>query len=192
MSRTPVHAFRSSVPDNGEGPAGDVPPLSSPHDDLNRRIVRLLQDDGRTAYDVIAQELGVSGGTVRNRVARMREAGMLRIVAVVDPVAVDYESDAMLGVKTAPGVSPAAVARRLDPFPAVVYIMWVSGRFDLLVEVVCDEATELADFLDEHVHGRSDIAHVEVMTRIGMFKNQFLLKRHVPRQQGRAPSGNPP
>ena len=191
MSRTPVHASRSSVADNGEGPAGDVPPLSSPHDDLNRRIVRLLQDDGRTAYDVIAQELGVSGGTVRNRVARMREAGMLRIVAVVDPVAVDYESDAMLGVKTAPGVSPAAVARRLDPFPAVVYIMWVSGRFDLLVEVVCDEATELADFLDEHVHGRSDIAHVEVMTRIDMFKNQFLLKRHVPRQ-GRAPSGNPP
>ena len=180
MSRTTVHAFRSSVADNGEGPAGDVAPLSSPHDDLNQRIVRLLQDDGRTAYDVIAQELGVSGGTVRNRVARMREAGMLRIVAVVDPVAVDYESDAMLGVKTAPGVSPAAVARRLDPFPAVVYIMWVSGRFDLLVEVVCDEETELAAFLDEHVHGRSDIAHIEVMTRIAMFKNQFLLKRHVP------------
>ena len=82
--------------------------------------------------------------------------------------------------KTAPGVSPAAVAQRLDPYPAVVYIMWVSGRFDLLAEVVCDEETELAIFLDEHVHGQPDIAYVEVMTRIGMFKNQFLLKRHVP------------
>ena len=159
---------------------GDVSRLSSPHDDLNRQIIRMLQDDGRAAYDVIGQQLGVSGGTVRNRVARMREAGMLRIVAVVDPVAVDYESDAMLGIKTAPGVAPAEIAQRLDPHPAVVYVMWVSGRFDLLVEVVCDEETELARFLNEHIHGEPDIAHVEVMTRIGMFKNQFLLKRHVP------------
>ena len=159
---------------------GDVSRLSSPHDDLNQQIIRLLQDDGRAAYDVIGQQLGVSGGTVRNRVARMREAGMLRIVAVVDPVAVDYESDAMLGIKTAPGVAPAEIVQRLDPHPAVVYVMWVSGRFDLLVEVVCDEETELARFLNEHIHGEPDIAHVEVMTRIGMFKNQFLLKRHVP------------
>ena len=180
MSRPAVHAFRAVSADAGGDHAGDVSRLSSPFDDLNQRIIRLLQEDGRAAYDVIAQKLGVSGGTVRNRVARMRDAGMLRIVAVVDPVAVDYESDAMLGIETAPGISPATVARRLDPYPAVVYIMWVSGRFDLLVEVVCDEQTELASFLDDHIHGQPDVAHVEVMTRIGMFKNQFLLKRHVP------------
>ncbi len=179
MSRSALHAVPTATPDGGAHAAG-VPPLSSPFDDLNRRIIRLLQEDGRAAYDVIGHKLGVSGGTVRNRVARMREAGLLRIVAVVDPVAVDYESDAMLGIETAPGVAPADVARRLDPHQAVVYIMWVGGRFDLLVEVVCDEETELASFLAEHVHGQPDIAHVEVMTRIGMFKNQFLLKRHVP------------
>ena len=175
VSRSSVHALQAVA-----ALSGDVSPLSSPHDDLNQQIIRLLQDDGRAAYDVIGQRLGVSGGTVRNRVARMREAGMLRIVALVDPVAVDYEADAMLGIKTAPGISPASVAERLDPYPAVVYVMWVSGRFDLLVEVVCDEETELANFLNEHIHGQPDIAHVEVMTRIDMFKNQFLLKRHVP------------
>ena len=180
MSRPAVHALQAATADGGGDSAVEVSPLSSPFDDLNQQIIRLLQADGRAAYDVIAQKLGVSGGTIRNRVARMREAGMLRIVAVVDPVAVDYESDAMLGIKTAPGIAPAAVARRLDPHPAVVYMVWVSGRFDLLVEVVCDEETELANFLNEHVHGQADVAHVEVMTRIDMFKNQFLLKRHVP------------
>ena len=180
MSRPAAHAFQPLSADAGGEHAGDVSRLSSPFDDLNQRIIRLLQEDGRAAYDVIGQKLGVSGGTIRNRVARMRDAGMLRIVAVVDPVAVDYESDAMLGIRTAPGIAPGAVAQRLDPYPAVVYIMWVSGRFDLLVEVVCDEETELANFLNKHVHGQPDIAHVEVMTRIGMFKNQFLLKRHVP------------
>lgn len=180
MSRSTVRQLPAVAARGGSGLAGAVSPLSSPADDLNQRIIRLLQEDGRAAFDVIGQKLGVSGGTIRNRVARMRDAGMLRIVAVVDPVAVDYEADAMLGIKTAPGIAPAALARRLEPHRAVVYIMWVSGRFDLLVEVVCDEETELAIFLDEQIHGHSDVARVEVMTRIGMFKNQFLLKRRVP------------
>ena len=179
MSRFTPRAVQSVTDDSG-GDAGGISPLSSPYDDLNQQIIRLLQEDGREAYDVIGQKLGVSGGTIRNRVTRMRDAGMLSIVALVDPIAVDYESDAMLGIKTAPGVAPTSVAQRLDPYPAVVYVMWVSGRFDLLVEVVCDEETKLASFLSEHIHGEPDIAHVEVMTRLGMFKNQFLLKRNVP------------
>ncbi len=172
-------ALQTVTTHNGDDFDDKVSRLSSPFDDLNQQIIRLLQEDGRAAYDIIGQELGVSGGTIRNRVARMREAGILRIVAVVDPVAVDYETDAMLGIKTAPGIAPSAVAQRLDPHAAVVYVMWVSGRFDLLVEVVCDREIEFATFLNEHIHGRPDIAHVEVMTRIDMFKNQFLLKRHV-------------
>lgn len=171
-------AQRSESPPTPGGGA-KVSPLASPSDDLNKRIVRMLQDDGRLPYDEIAAQLGVSAGTVRNRVGRMREAGLLQIVAVVDPVAVDYETDAMLGIKTAPGVAPQQVADRLADDAAVVYIVWVSGRFDLLVEVVCDEGVEFTDFLNRFIYGHADIAHVEVMTRIGMFKNQFLLKSHV-------------
>jgi len=187
MTRSTLRTSEVATASGGD-PEDAVSALSSPFDGLNQRIIRLLQDDGRAAYDAIGQTLGVSGGTVRNRIARMREAGMLRIVAVVDPLAAAYESDAMLGIKTAPGTTPAEVAQRLDSHPAVVYIMWVGGRFDLLVEVVCDEETELAPFLNEHIHGHPDIAHVEVMARIGMFKNQFLLKRHAP-PAGDAPGG---
>lgn len=136
----------------------------------------MLQEDGRLPFDVIAAQLGVSAGTVRNRVAGMKAAGLLRIVAAVDPVAVDYASDAMLGIKTAPGHSPQQVAKRLAKFSEVVYALWVSGRFDLLVELVCDRETQFAEFLEAHIHHCKDIAHVEVMTRISMVKNQFLLK----------------
>jgi Lrp/AsnC family transcriptional regulator for asnA, asnC and gidA len=166
-------------PGTGNGNGAKVSPLASPSDDLNKQIIRLLQDDGRLPYDEIAARLSVSAGTVRNRVTRMREAGLLQIVAVVDPVAVDYETDAMLGIKTAPGIPPQQVADRLAGYAAVVYIVWVSGQFDLLIEVVCDEEVEFTDFLNRVIYGHADIAHVEVMTRIGMFKNQFLLKRHI-------------
>jgi len=108
--------------------------LSSPTDQLNRAIVRLLQEDGRLPFKTIAEKLGTSEGTVRNRVGWMKSSGMLRIVAVADPTAMNYRADAMLGIKVASGSTPAKVGERLAVHPEVVYILWVSGRFDLLVE----------------------------------------------------------
>ncbi len=175
--RRAANGQRDGAQENGDKRRATA--LASPSDQLNKEIVRLLQDDGRLPYDVIAARLGVSAGTVRNRVNWMREAGMLSILAVVDPIAADYAADAMLGLKVAPGVTPQAVAARLEPFPEVVYIMWVGGRFDLLVEIVCDADRAFADFLNEQIYEQTDIAHAEIMTCIDMFKNQFLLKRHV-------------
>lgn len=155
------------------------PALASPADQLNRSIIAILQDDGRTPFAEIAQRLGVSEGTVRNRVGWMTKAGMLRIVAVADPTAIDYRADAMLGIGVRPGTTPEAVARRLALCPEVVYILWVGGRFDLLVEVVFEHDDGLPAFLAKHCYGVDDIARVETMTGIAMFKNQFLLKRHL-------------
>ncbi len=152
------------------------PDKSSPEDALNRSIIAMLQEDGRTAYSEIAQELGVSEGTIRNRVGSMKHAGMLRIVAIADPVVAEYRTDAMLGLKISPGHTPHEVAERLAALSDVVYILWVSGRFELLVEAVCDDHEEFLEFLDREIHGQPDIASVETMTGLKNFKNQFLLK----------------
>ncbi len=152
---------------------------ASPYDVLNMQIVKLLQADGRMSFREIAERLKISEGTVRNRVAWMKEAGALTIAAIVDPTAIHYKSDAMLGIKTAPGRSPADVAERLKVHSEVVYILWVSGRYDLLVEVVVDSQDALTSFLIAHCYSAADIASIEVMTGLQMYKNQFLLKREL-------------
>jgi Lrp/AsnC family transcriptional regulator for asnA, asnC and gidA len=154
--------------------------LSSPSDQLNRAIVKMLQDDGRMPFKTIAEALDVSEGTVRNRVNWMKQSGMLRIVAVADPTAMNYRADAMLGIKVGPNTTPAKVAERLAVHPEVVYILWVSGRFDLLVEVICDPEEELLKFLSKNCFDQSDIGTVEIMTGLAMYKNQFLLKQDFP------------
>ena len=54
---------------------------------------------------------------MRNRVQSMKQAGALRIVALVDPTEVRYETDAMIGIKVAPGYSVEQVSQRLGESP---------------------------------------------------------------------------
>ncbi len=145
-------------------------------DKLNRAIISALENDGRTPFSEIANRLDVSEGTIRNRVNAMKEAGLLRIVAIVDPVAAEYKTDAMLGVKVSATASPGDVAKRLTSLSNVVYILWVGGRYDLLVEVVTNDNESFLEFLENEIHGQSDIASVETMMGLQSFKNQFLLK----------------
>ncbi len=154
--------------------------LGSPSDSLNREIIRMLEKDGRVPFATIADALGVSEGTVRNRVNWMKELGMLRIVALADPRAIDYKADAMLGIKVAPGTTPKQLAERLAAHNEVVYILLVSGRFDLLVEVVFEEHDAFVKFLERECYGRPDVASVETMAGLTMYKNQFLLRRNLP------------
>jgi Lrp/AsnC family transcriptional regulator for asnA, asnC and gidA len=162
---TRVTAEAAGAPQDSKGPAHDrqkrrigasanssLPrsaTLSSPSDQLNRAIVRLLQEDGRLPFKAIAEKLDVSEGTVR-------------------------------GVKVAPSSSPAKVGERLAVHPEVVYILWVSGRFDLLVEIVSESEEDFLAFLSKHCFDQKDIASVEVMTGLAMYKNQFLLKQDYP------------
>ena len=72
--------------------------------------------------------------------------------------------------------SPSSVAQRLESCNEIVFIMWVTGRYDLLVEIASESDDTLSKFLEEHCFNNDDIKDVEVMKGLATFKNQFLLK----------------
>ena len=59
-------------------------------DDVNKAIVEELQQDGRRTYGSIAVAVGLSEAAVRQRVQKMRDAGVMQIVAVTDPLQVGF------------------------------------------------------------------------------------------------------
>ncbi len=146
------------------------------NDSLNQEIIQALQKDGRTPFAEIAQKLNVSEGTIRNRVNAMKSSGSLRIVAVTDSGVSEYRTEAMVGIRVASGHRPESVAARLSALEEIVYVVWVSGNYDLLIEIVTDDRKTFLSMLSEHVYGREDIGSAEVMTGLMNFKNQFLLK----------------
>lgn len=158
------------------GPGTRQKDAASLNDRLNQEIVRCLQKDGRTPFAEIAQNLDVSEGTIRNRVNAMKSSGCLRIVAVTDSGVSEYRTEAMVGIRVAAGHRPETVAARLSAVEEIVYVVWVSGNYDLLIEIVADDRNTFLAMLSEHVYGREDIGSTEVMTGLMNFKNQFLLK----------------
>ena len=140
-------------------------------DELNRRIIAKLQEDGRMPFSNIAKDLGTSEGTVRNRVHQMIEARVLRVIGVADPVALGNDGYAMVALTVAAGSDPRDVSKRFIDLDNVTYVLFAAGRYDLLVEVICKDHLELRRFLLEHCYGQADIASVEPILALAMYKS---------------------
>ena len=112
-------------------------------DPVNRRIIEILQREGRCPFTVIARELGVSEAAVRARVARLTEAGVMDVVAVTNPLMLGFEVMALVGVQANSDIE--RVARVASDWSETSYIVITSGSYDLLVEVVCEHNRHLLE-----------------------------------------------
>lgn len=144
------------------------PPISL--DDVDRKIISLVQLDGRRSYASIARELDISEGTVRMRINQLTSANILRFIAVVDPIEIGYKSWAMLGITVVPGVSPYDLALELSEHSEVTYATVVASKFDLLVEVWCLNNDKLVDFLEAHCYQPGNISSIETMVGLKLYK----------------------
>jgi Lrp/AsnC family transcriptional regulator for asnA, asnC and gidA len=116
-------------------------------DDPDKAIVELLQEDGRRSYTGIAAAVGLSEAAVRTRVQRLIEGNVVQIVGVTDPLRLGFRRQAMVGVKTEGDIE--AVADTLAAIPEVDYVVFVSGSYDLLFEIVCEDDEHLLSILNK-------------------------------------------
>lgn len=140
-------------------------------DSLDRKIISLLQPDGRRAFSDMAGELGVSEGTVRQRYQRLVNAGVLQVVGVADPFKIGFHSMAMIGIKVAVGVrSIDDVASTVAAFPEVSYVVMSTGDFDLLVEIIMENNEDFVSFLTNKLHRVAGITETETFMLLRVYK----------------------
>jgi Lrp/AsnC family transcriptional regulator for asnA, asnC and gidA len=117
-------------------------------DETDRKIINLLQSDGRAPFTEIAKGLDISEATVRYRVSRLMMQKVIQVIGLVDPYQLGYDAPAMIGVSVDPPLLEIA-AKEIAAFPEVSYLIMISGEFDLMVEVMCRNRKELTDFLNQ-------------------------------------------
>ncbi len=110
-----------------------------------KRIIELLQEDGRISYAAIAKAVGLSEAAARARVQKLLDSEIMQIVAVTDPTQVGFTRQAMIGIRTEGDLTK--VGDRIAEVPEVDYVVTTAGSFDLLVEVVCEDDPHLLDVI---------------------------------------------
>jgi len=140
-------------------------------DPIGKRIIELLQADGRMPYVSIAAEVGLSEGAVRQRVQRMIDAGVIQIVAVTDPLMVGFARQALIGIKTQGDVAP--VAEAICQIPQVDYVVTTAGGHDLLVEVVCEDDDELLEVLMTKIRALPGVTSTETYVYLKLNKQHY-------------------
>lgn len=116
-------------------------------DDVDRKILKILQADGRTALSEIARRLDMGTATIHERVNNLEETGYIREYrAVLDPELLGVAQVAFITVDAEPGRF-SEVAERLAEESAIQEIHEVTGESDLLVKVRVSARSELTDLL---------------------------------------------
>jgi Lrp/AsnC family transcriptional regulator, regulator for asnA, asnC and gidA len=102
-------------------------------DDLDRGLMVCLSRDGRMSFKDIAEELQVTEKTIRMRYKKLVDAEVLKVVGIVDPVAVGVKVAAIFQVDVEPSRLQKVVAV-MKEYKEVRYITLTSGEYPLMIQ----------------------------------------------------------
>jgi Lrp/AsnC family transcriptional regulator for asnA, asnC and gidA len=153
------------------GPPGGRADAGGLLDAANRAIIEALQRDGRRPYGAIAEEVGLSEAAVRRRVQRLRDSGVIQIVAVTDPLQLGFTRQAMVGIRVEGDVR--SVGAKVVALPEVDYVVMCAGSFDLLAEVVCEDDERLLRLLNDSIRCIPGVRTTETFLYLKLAKQTY-------------------
>jgi DNA-binding Lrp family transcriptional regulator len=147
----------------------DQPPVVL--DQIDRAIVRELQENGRASYGRIAAAVGLTEAPARQRVARLLRTGAVEIVAITNPAAFGFLMRATLGLHC--DGSPDEVAAALESVAEIDWLAGTAARFDLLAEVRCRDEQHLYSLLVDRIRSVPGVRRVETMIHLNRVKTAY-------------------
>ena len=128
-------------------------------DKINLAIIKHLRS-GRKSYKKIAEKLSLSENTVRTRVHKLIDQGILEISGLVDPEAINGHRVVMVGVKLKT-MDLVKKGEEFSKLKGVISVSVVTGRFDLILMVLLKTGFGLLEFYTEEVSQLGDVQSVE-------------------------------
>lgn len=117
-------------------------------DDLDKRILAHMQEDGRITFVDLASYLGVSEGTIRKRVKRLEERGIMKTMGVTDPLKMGLDTVAFIWLKINRHYMESVI-EQLQVLAEVRYLVVTTGEHDLVAMVVLPNREELVALLNK-------------------------------------------
>ena len=118
-------------------------------DEMDRRLLALLQRDTTATAEILGSQIGLSASTVQRRIKRLRKTGVIeREVAIVNTDAIGKRMSFIVGVKVDYGQKAAvdALQRRLLADPRTQQAYYVTGEVDLMLVVVVHDMQDYDNY----------------------------------------------
>jgi Lrp/AsnC family transcriptional regulator for asnA, asnC and gidA len=135
---------------------------------LDDNDIKIIQNmwDGRIPYKDVAKKVGLTTNTVRNRVNRMLQSGVLQIISLVNPTAIENHQSAYIGFKVLPQNANTAL-KAISGLKGVVGAASVSGRFDIMAVVMFNKEHSYQRFLEEELRKVDGLLSSETFFALG-------------------------
>ena len=131
-------------------------------DAIDKQVIAILSRDGRTTNADLAAALGVAPSTAHTRMRSLVDRGIITgFHASVDHQRLDRGLQAMIGVALRPGArhdSIVAFADEVRKLPQVVQLFFVGGVDDFMVHIAVADASEVREFVVEHLSAQQSVA----------------------------------
>jgi DNA-binding Lrp family transcriptional regulator len=147
--------------------------MSATLDELDRKILALLQQDARRAAEAIGAEIGLSASAVQRRIARLREKAVISAeVAVVDPKSVGRSLTLIVDIEVErerPELM-AVLKRWIAGEPAIQEAWYVTGDGDFVLIVTAREVEDYDALMQKLVSENSNVRRFRTRVALGTLK----------------------
>lgn len=141
-------------------------------DELDRKIIKMLQADGRLSNTEIARVLEITETTVRKRIAHLLDERLISIVAVPTPEAAGMNLSAIIGISVEL-TAIHQVADAIRSYTEVRYVGMSAGRYDLMIEAFFTDQEHLLEFVTDKLGGLPGITNLETSIILKVVKFSY-------------------
>jgi len=138
-------------------------------DDLDRQLIEVLARDARVSNRKIAVDLGVTEGTVRGRIKRLQQDGLISFTAITSFGLADSARMAFIGVQ-AEVSDVREVARKIADLTQVNAVMLTMGRFNILAICLFNSLDHLHEVASDKILAIPGVHHVETSIAVKTLK----------------------
>lgn len=153
----------------------------TPIDDMDRQLIEMLSRDARISNRKIALALNVTEGTVRGRIKRLQQDGLLSFTAITSFDLDTANKLAFIGVQADIG-NLREIANTISGIPAVTSVLITMGRFNILAICLFDELADLHAVASDQILALAGVHHVETSVAVKTLKYNSRIVRITDRQ----------
>lgn len=135
-------------------------------------MIRLLQKDGRMSNTAMAQALGISEYTVRTRLKKILDSGIIRIVAVANPIDLGFEIAGNLKIRIELKKAESVLAE-LNQIDALIWVALTTGGSDIDVEFVARSLKEFHGLIFDKICRIDGVLSTETSLMVDLVKDTY-------------------